>query len=133
MIFAQIPVGMMANFVYVIGCEKTKKAAVVDPSADAREIHSFVEENGLEIDVDRGRNVGFDLQIDTAEGYQLTTASAQYDGAEMRIRAAGQIGLTGEVTNTALGADAALGAHGGLGSAFYLHRHPVHAVHIDAA
>jgi glyoxylase-like metal-dependent hydrolase (beta-lactamase superfamily II) len=50
MIFEQIQVGMMANFVYVIGCEKTKKAAVVDPSADAAEIHSFVKENGLEIE-----------------------------------------------------------------------------------
>jgi glyoxylase-like metal-dependent hydrolase (beta-lactamase superfamily II) len=50
MIFEQIPVGMMANFVYVIGCERTKKAAVVDPSADAREIQSFIEENGLEIE-----------------------------------------------------------------------------------
>jgi hydroxyacylglutathione hydrolase len=50
MIFAQIPVGMMANFVYVIGCEKTRKAAVVDASTDAREIYSFIAENGLEIE-----------------------------------------------------------------------------------
>ncbi len=50
MIFKQIPVGMMENFVYVFGCEKTRKAAVVDPSADAQEIHAFVEDNGLEIE-----------------------------------------------------------------------------------
>lgn len=50
MIFKQIPVGMMANFVYLIGCESTKKAAVVDPSADAPELHALVEENGLEIE-----------------------------------------------------------------------------------
>jgi len=50
MIFKQIPVGMMMNFVYVFGCEKTKKAAVVDPSADVPEILAFAEESGLEIE-----------------------------------------------------------------------------------
>lgn len=50
MIFKQIPVGMMANFVYVFGCEKTKKAAVVDPSADVPEIQAFADENGLDIE-----------------------------------------------------------------------------------
>jgi glyoxylase-like metal-dependent hydrolase (beta-lactamase superfamily II) len=50
MVFTQIPVGMMANFVYVFGCEKTGKGAVVDPSADAPEIHEFAEENGLAIE-----------------------------------------------------------------------------------
>lgn len=50
MIFKQIPVGMMANFVYVFGCEKTQQGAVVDPSADTPEILGFAEENGLKIE-----------------------------------------------------------------------------------
>jgi glyoxylase-like metal-dependent hydrolase (beta-lactamase superfamily II) len=50
MIFEQIPVGMMANFTYVLGCEKTKKAAVVDPSVDVPEIRAFIEDNGLTLE-----------------------------------------------------------------------------------
>ena len=49
MIFKQIPVGMMANFVYVFGCEKTKEAAVVDPSSDLSDVLDFAENNGLKI------------------------------------------------------------------------------------
>ena len=50
MIFRQIPVGMMANFVYVLGCEKTGLAAVVDPSSDTSDVLDFVAEKGLKID-----------------------------------------------------------------------------------
>ena len=49
MIFKQILVGMMANFTYVFGCEKTKQAAVVDPPSNTSEILRFAEENGLKI------------------------------------------------------------------------------------
>jgi len=49
MIFKQIPVGMMANFVYVFGCEKTKEAAVVDPSSDLSDVLAFVKDKGLKI------------------------------------------------------------------------------------
>lgn len=49
MIFKQIPVGMMANFVYVFGCEKTKEAAVVDPSSDLSDVLGFAEDKGLKI------------------------------------------------------------------------------------
>jgi hydroxyacylglutathione hydrolase len=50
MIFRQIPVGMMANFVYVLGCEKTGLAAVVDPSSDTSDVLAFLAEKGLRID-----------------------------------------------------------------------------------
>ena len=49
MIFKQIPVGMMANFVYVFGCEKTKEAAVVDPSSDLSDVLAFAKDKGLKI------------------------------------------------------------------------------------
>jgi glyoxylase-like metal-dependent hydrolase (beta-lactamase superfamily II) len=50
MIFKQIPVGMMANFVYVLGCENTKLAAVVDPSSDTSDVLAFAEKERLNID-----------------------------------------------------------------------------------
>jgi hypothetical protein len=34
MIFYQIPSGGDRNYGYLVGCEKTKKAAVVDPTPD---------------------------------------------------------------------------------------------------
>ncbi|GAB4336980.1 MAG: MBL fold metallo-hydrolase [Candidatus Abyssubacteria bacterium] len=51
MIFKQIPVGMMANFTYVFACEKTKRAAVVDPPSDISEVLDFAERNHLQIDL----------------------------------------------------------------------------------
>jgi len=51
MIFQQILTGMMANFTYIFGCEKTKLAAVVDPPSDSSEIMRFAEENGLKIEM----------------------------------------------------------------------------------
>ncbi len=50
MIFKQILVGMMANFTYVFGCDKTRAAAVVDPAGDLSEILDFAEENDLKIE-----------------------------------------------------------------------------------
>jgi glyoxylase-like metal-dependent hydrolase (beta-lactamase superfamily II) len=51
MIFEQIPTGIMANFTYVFGCEKTNLAAVVDPPSDTSEIIRSAEENGLKIEM----------------------------------------------------------------------------------
>ena len=51
MIFEQILTGMMANFTYVFGCEKTKVAAVVDPPSDTSEVMRFAGENGLRIEM----------------------------------------------------------------------------------
>jgi hydroxyacylglutathione hydrolase len=49
MIFKQIPVGMMANFTYLIGSEKTGQAAVVDPASSAGDILRLAKENNLTI------------------------------------------------------------------------------------
>ncbi|RJP24653.1 MAG: MBL fold metallo-hydrolase [Candidatus Abyssobacteria bacterium SURF_5] len=49
MIFKQIPVGVMANFTYVFGSEKTGEAAVVDPTSNLADILRFAEEKNLRI------------------------------------------------------------------------------------
>lgn len=48
-VIAQREVGPMANFTYLVGDPVTKKAAVVDPSFDARVLQRFAEERGFAI------------------------------------------------------------------------------------
>jgi glyoxylase-like metal-dependent hydrolase (beta-lactamase superfamily II) len=49
MIFEQIRTGGDRNFAYLVGDEKTKQAAVVDPSNDPALVLERAEENGLEV------------------------------------------------------------------------------------
>lgn len=50
MIFKQIPIGMMGNFAYVFGCEKTRRAAVVDPASDLSDILQYMNDNKLTVE-----------------------------------------------------------------------------------
>lgn len=49
MIFEQIPVGIMQNFSYLIGDEKTKEAAVVDPGWEIDKILQVAKKHELNI------------------------------------------------------------------------------------
>ena len=51
MFFEQHLIGAMQNFGYVIGDPKTKTAAVVDPSFDARILQKVATENGYAIEL----------------------------------------------------------------------------------
>lgn len=51
MYFKQIPVGRMSNFAYLIGCEKTRAAAVVDPAFHVEKIVKQAETDGYKIEV----------------------------------------------------------------------------------
>ena len=50
MIIKQLEVGYMDNFCYLIGCEKTRKALVIDPGADVERIVAEADTEGLEIE-----------------------------------------------------------------------------------
>ena len=50
MIFKQLMVGSMGVCSYIIGCEETKKGAVVDPGGDENRILDEVRSLGLEIE-----------------------------------------------------------------------------------
>ncbi len=50
MIIRQIAIGYMDNFSYVIGCEKTRKAMVIDPGSDPQQIMAVAEKDNLEIE-----------------------------------------------------------------------------------
>jgi hydroxyacylglutathione hydrolase len=50
MIIKQLDIGFMDNFCYIVGCEKTRKALVIDPGHDVDRIVSAAEKQGLEIE-----------------------------------------------------------------------------------
>ena len=49
MIIKQIAIGYMDNFSYIVGCENTRQALVIDPGADAEHIASLAAEEDLKI------------------------------------------------------------------------------------
>jgi glyoxylase-like metal-dependent hydrolase (beta-lactamase superfamily II) len=49
MILKQVELGPMMNFIYLIGCAKTREAAVVDPAWDVQSILKIAEESDLKI------------------------------------------------------------------------------------
>ena len=49
MIIRQLDVGHMDNFCYLVGCERTRKAVVIDPGADVDRIVSEAHKDGLVI------------------------------------------------------------------------------------
>jgi hydroxyacylglutathione hydrolase len=50
MLIKQLDIGYMDNFCYIVGCEKTRKALVIDPGRDVDRIVSAAEKQGLEIE-----------------------------------------------------------------------------------
>jgi glyoxylase-like metal-dependent hydrolase (beta-lactamase superfamily II) len=49
MIIKQIAIGYMDNFCYIVGCENTRQALVIDPGPDAGRIVSEAEKENLDI------------------------------------------------------------------------------------
>jgi hydroxyacylglutathione hydrolase len=51
MIILQIPVGAMDNFSYIVGCEKTRKAVVIDPGFEVEHIVGEAKDSNLKIEL----------------------------------------------------------------------------------
>jgi glyoxylase-like metal-dependent hydrolase (beta-lactamase superfamily II) len=49
MIIKQIAIGYMDNFSYLIGCENTRQALVIDPGPDVDQIVSIAEKEDFVI------------------------------------------------------------------------------------
>jgi len=49
MIIKQLEIGYMDNFSYIVGCESTRKAMVIDPASDAKFIVTEAEKENLNI------------------------------------------------------------------------------------
>ena len=50
MIVKQMPVGPMANFGYLLGCEETRIGALIDPSFEPEKLVEMAKEIGLKIE-----------------------------------------------------------------------------------
>ncbi len=50
MIIRQLEIGYLENFCYIVGCEKNRKALVIDPGPDADRIASEAEKEDLQIE-----------------------------------------------------------------------------------
>ena len=50
MIIEQLEIGYLDNFCYIVGCENTRKALVIDPGADVDRILSLANKKGLDVE-----------------------------------------------------------------------------------
>ena len=74
MIIKQLDIGYMDNFCYIVGCEKTRKALVIDPGHDVDQIVSAAEKQGLEIETIVNTHAHGDHTAGNAELKSLTGA-----------------------------------------------------------
>jgi glyoxylase-like metal-dependent hydrolase (beta-lactamase superfamily II) len=72
-----MPVGPMANYVYLIGCEATKEAAVVDPAWDADGIIAAAERAGYRITTVFATHHHFD-HVNAAAALAEKTGATKY-------------------------------------------------------
>jgi glyoxylase-like metal-dependent hydrolase (beta-lactamase superfamily II) len=74
MIIKQLKMGFMDNFCYLIGCEKSRKAMVIDPGTDSARIVAEAENEGLEIETILNTHAHGDHTAGNAELKKLTGA-----------------------------------------------------------
>ncbi|MGW8187263.1 MAG: MBL fold metallo-hydrolase [Desulfobacterales bacterium] len=74
MIIEQLDIGYMDNFSYIVGCEKTRKALVIDPGRDVDRIVSAAEKMGLEIETIVNTHTHGDHTVGNQELTSLTGA-----------------------------------------------------------
>ena len=74
MIIKQLDIGYMDNFCYIVGCERTRKALVIDPGPDVDQIVSAAEKQGLEIETIFNTHAHGDHTAGNAELKSLTGA-----------------------------------------------------------
>ena len=74
MIIKQLDVGYMDNFCYIVGCERTRKALVIDPGHEVDQIVSAAEKQGLEIETIVNTHAHGDHTAGNAELKSLTGA-----------------------------------------------------------
>jgi glyoxylase-like metal-dependent hydrolase (beta-lactamase superfamily II) len=74
MIVKQIPVGSMANFTYVVADEKSKIAAVIDPSWDLEKVLDFLRKNELKLKYVINTHTHFDHVLGNEQLAELTGA-----------------------------------------------------------
>lgn len=101
MIIIQMPVGFMQVFSYIIGCEETRDALVIDPGADADVIAAKAKENNLNIKYIFNTHHHFDHTEGNADLKKLTGAKIvihSLENAQMKGASKADICLNDEKT-----------------------------------
>jgi glyoxylase-like metal-dependent hydrolase (beta-lactamase superfamily II) len=75
MIIKQLEIEYMDNFCYIVGCESTRKALVIDPSADVEPILSAADKEGFEIETIVNTHAHGDHTAGNAKLQSLTGAN----------------------------------------------------------
>ncbi len=75
MIIKQLETGYLDNFCYLLGCESTRKALVIDPGTDVERILSVADKEGLEIVTIVNTHAHGDHTAGNAELQSLTGAN----------------------------------------------------------
>lgn len=105
MIIKQLDIGYMDNFCYIVGCERTRKALVIDPGHDVDQIVSAAEKQGLVIETIVNTHAHGDHTAGNAELKSLTGAkimihaldAAGYPAADVLLENENTLQL-GEIT-----------------------------------
>lgn len=94
MVIKQIPMGYMDNFSYLVGCERTRKALVIDPAPSVQRILSAADKEKLKIEKIVNTHGHGDHTAGNAELKRLTEASViihcqdadRYPQADVRLK-----------------------------------------------
>jgi hydroxyacylglutathione hydrolase len=105
MIIKQLDIGYMDNFCYIVGCEKSRKALVIDPGHDVDQIVSTAEKLALVIETIVNTHAHGDHTAGNAELKSLTGAkimihaldAAGYPAADVLLENENTLQL-GEIT-----------------------------------
>jgi hydroxyacylglutathione hydrolase len=89
MILHTVPAGMNQTNCYIVGCEETKKGAVIDPGGEGQRLVREVEESGLEIEYVLITHAHFDHIGGIAEMVDATGAKLAIHPNERPILEAG--------------------------------------------
>jgi glyoxylase-like metal-dependent hydrolase (beta-lactamase superfamily II) len=93
MIIRQLEVGYLDNFCYIVGCENTRQALVIDPGPDVERIVSAAQKEGLEIVTivnthGHGDHTAGNAKLKTLSGAKIIIHGLDadgYPGADVRL------------------------------------------------
>ena len=93
MIIRQLEVGYLDNFCYIVGCENTRRALVIDPGPDVERTVSAAQKEGLEIVTivnthGHGDHTAGNAELKTLTGAKIIIHGLDadgYPGADVRI------------------------------------------------
>jgi glyoxylase-like metal-dependent hydrolase (beta-lactamase superfamily II) len=105
LIIRQLKIGAMDNFSYIVGCEKTRKALVIDPGPDPGRILAEAQARNLDIELivnthGHGDHTAGNAQLQALTGAQIVMHDLDAGGhSEVDIRLSDETPLQlGEIT-----------------------------------